>query len=93
MKRVWLTPNQLDAITGVAWVVIAVVVGVVAHRVVYWLFARWAERRHSTLAAAVVRRTCRPAAYIFPLVAILAAAGQLDLPATGRARPCTSPGC
>jgi small-conductance mechanosensitive channel len=80
MKRVWLTPNQLDAITGIAWVVIAVVVGLVVHRVVYWLFARWADRRHSTLAAAVVRRTCRPAAYIFPLVAILAAAGQLDLP-------------
>ena len=80
MNRVWLTRNQLDAITGVAWVIIAVVVGVVAHRVVYWLFARWAERRHSTLAAAVVRRTCRPAAYIFPLVAILAAAPQLDLP-------------
>ena len=80
MKRVWLTPNQLDAITGVAWIAIAVVVGLVAHRVVYWLFARWADRRHSTLAAAVVRRTCRPAAYIFPLVAILAAAGQLDLP-------------
>ena len=81
MNRVWLSRNQLDAITGVAWVVIAVVVGLVVHRVVYWLFARWADRRHSTLAAAVVRRTCRPAAYIFPLVAILAAAPQLDLPA------------
>jgi len=80
MNRAWLNRNQLDAITGVAWVLIAVVVGIVIHRVAYWLFARWAERRHSTFAAAVVRRTCRPAAYIFPLVAILAAAPQLDLP-------------
>ncbi len=81
MNRAWLTRNQLDAITGVAWVLIAVVVGIVLHRVVYWAFARWAERRHSTFAAAVVHRTCRPAAYIFPLVAILVAAPQLDLPA------------
>ena len=80
MNRAWLNRNQLDAITGVAWVLIAVAVGIVLHRVVYWLFARWAERHHSTFAAAVVRRTCRPAAYIFPLVAILAAAPQLDLP-------------
>ncbi len=80
MKPVWLTHNQLDAITGVAWVVIAVVIGIVAHRVLYWLLARWAEHRHSTLAAAVVHRTCRPAAYIVPLVAILLAAPQLDLP-------------
>ena len=80
MNRAWLTRNQLDAITGVAWVLIAVVVGIAVHRVVYWAFARWAERRHSTFAAAVVRRTCRPAAYIFPLVAILVAAPQLDLP-------------
>jgi small-conductance mechanosensitive channel len=80
MDRLFLSRNQLDALTGVAWVIIAVVVGVAAHRVVYRLFGRWAERRHSTLAAAVVRRTCRPAAYIFPLVAILAAAPQLVLP-------------
>ncbi|HEY0384136.1 MAG TPA: mechanosensitive ion channel domain-containing protein [Candidatus Elarobacter sp.] len=80
MNRVWLTRNQLDAITGIAWVVIAVVIGLAVHRVLYWLFARWAERRNSTFAAAVVRRTCRPAAYIFPLVALLAAVPQLDLP-------------
>ena len=80
MNRLVLTRNQLDALTGVAWVIIAVAVGIAAHRIVYRLFARWAERRHSTLAAAVVRRTCRPAAYIFPLVAILAVAPQLVLP-------------
>ena len=82
MNRGWLNRNQLDAITGVAWVFIAVVVGIAIHRVVYWAFARWADRHHSTFAAAVVRRTRRPAAYIFPLVAILAAAPQLDLPDT-----------
>ena len=78
-RTVWLNQTQLDAITGLAWLIGAVVVGVVIHRVMYWMFARWASRQ-STFAAAVVRRTCRPAAYIFPLLAILVVTPQLDLP-------------
>ncbi len=79
-RTFFLNRTQLDTLTALAWILIAVAVGLAVHRLVYWLFARWAERRHSTLAAAIVRRTKRPAAYIFPLLAILAAAPELDLP-------------
>jgi small-conductance mechanosensitive channel len=78
-RTFWLNQTQLDAITAIAWLIGAIVAGIALHRVVYWLFARWAERQ-STFAAAVVRRTRRPAAYIFPLLAILIVTPQLDLP-------------
>lgn len=83
MQRIlWLTKTQLDVITTIVWLAIAIAVGVVLHRVVYWLFARWAERRHSTFAAAVMRQTRRPSAFIFPLLAILAVFPNLDIPET-----------
>ena len=78
---VWLSRTELDAITEAAWVLIAIAIGLVVHRVTYWLLSRWAERSHNWFAAAVVRRTCRPAAYIVPLLAILIAEQFLDLPA------------
>jgi small-conductance mechanosensitive channel len=78
-RTFWINQTQLDAIVAVVWLVGAIVVGLVAHRLVYWLFARWAARQ-STFAAAVVRRTRRPAAYIFPLLTILLVASQIDLP-------------
>lgn len=83
MQRIlWLTQTELDAITTLVWLAIAIAVGVVLHRIIYWLFARWAHRRRSTFAAAVTRQTIRPAAYIFPLLAILAVFPSLDIPAT-----------
>ncbi len=77
---VWLSRNELDAITEAAWVLIAIAIGLVVHRVVYWLLSRWAERSHNWFAGSVVRRTCRPAAYVVPLLAILIAEQFLDLP-------------
>ncbi|HEY0613619.1 MAG TPA: mechanosensitive ion channel domain-containing protein [Candidatus Elarobacter sp.] len=77
---VWLSRTELDAITGAAWVLIAIVIGLVLHRVACWLFSRWAERSHSWFAAAVVRRTERPAAYVLPLLAIIITVQFLDLP-------------
>ena len=79
-RTFWLTRTELDAVTTAAWLAIAIVAGVVVHRLVYWFFARWAERRQSTFAAAVTRKTSRPAAYIFPLFAILAVFPNLDIP-------------
>jgi small-conductance mechanosensitive channel len=80
--RFWLTPTQMDGITALAWILIAIVVGLVAHRLMRWTLAGWARRSHSTLAAAVIRRTERPAAYIVPLLAILVTLPNLDLPAS-----------
>jgi small-conductance mechanosensitive channel len=77
---VWLSRNELDAITEAAWVLIAIAIGLVVHRVTYWLLSRWAERSHNWFAGSVVRRTCRPAAYVVPLLAILIAEQFLDLP-------------
>ena len=79
-QRVWVTPTQVDAIVTIAWIAFAIVVGVVLHRIVYWIFSRWAQHRADGFAAAVVRRTSRPAAYIFPLAAILVVLPNLSIP-------------
>ncbi len=81
-RKIWLSANQLDAIVASAWILIAVVAGLLLHRAIYWLLARWAERRHSNFASAMVRQTGRPSAYIFPLLVTLAVVPLLDLPPT-----------
>jgi small-conductance mechanosensitive channel len=80
MIRLLLTRTQADGLTLVGTILFAIVVGVIAHRVFYWILRGMAERRHSAFAEAVVRRTYRPAAYIFPLLAILATVPNLVLP-------------
>ncbi|MDB5041970.1 MAG: hypothetical protein JWN27_2696 [Candidatus Eremiobacteraeota bacterium] len=79
-QHVWVTPTQIDAIVAIVWIGIAILIGVAVHRLVYWLFRRWAKQRADGFAAAVVRRTSRPAAYIFPLFAILTVIPNLNLP-------------
>ncbi|HEY4440565.1 MAG TPA: mechanosensitive ion channel domain-containing protein [Candidatus Elarobacter sp.] len=79
-QRVWLNATQVDAIVTIVWVFFAIVIGVVVHRVLYWAFGVWAKRRNDVFAAAVVRRTSRPAAYIFPLIAILIVFPNLSIP-------------
>lgn len=80
MERILVTQTQLDGLTMAGTIVIAIIIGIAAHRVLYWALRRMAERRHSAFAEAVVRRTYRPAAYILPLLAILAAVPNLVLP-------------
>jgi small-conductance mechanosensitive channel len=75
-----LSRNQLDAITTVVWIVIAVGVGLLAHRLLYWLFERWAQRHGNAFAAAVVRQTRRSSRYILPLLAVLVVVPNLDVP-------------
>ncbi len=75
-----LTQTQLEALRTIVWLAIAIVVGVAVHRLVYWLVERWAERGHSAFLAGLIRRTCRPAAYILPLLAILAVIPNIDIP-------------
>lgn len=77
---VWLTHVQLAAITEIAWVLIAILIGLALHRITCWALSRWAARSHSWLAGAVVRRTERPAAYVFPLVAIIVTMQFIVLP-------------
>src|ERR1700686_4967128 len=79
-QHVWVTPTQIDAIAAIVWGGFASLIGVAVHRLVYWLFRRWAKQRADGFAAAVVRRTSRPAAYIFPLFAILTVIPNLSLP-------------
>ena len=75
-----MTRAQLDGLTLVGTIVIAIILGVIAHRVLYWALRRMEERRHSAFSDAVIRRTRRPAAYILPLLAILATVPNLVLP-------------
>jgi small-conductance mechanosensitive channel len=75
-----LSQNQLDAITTVVWVVLAVGVGLVAHRVIYWLFERWSQHHGNAFASAVVRQTRKSSRYILPLLAVLVVLPNLDVP-------------
>jgi small-conductance mechanosensitive channel len=79
-RLLFLTRTQFDGLTLAGSILIAIVVGVIAHRVLYWALRRMEERRHSSFGDAVIRRTCRPAAYILPLLAILATVPNLALP-------------
>jgi small-conductance mechanosensitive channel len=81
IATVFLTPTQFQAIAGIFWSLVAVGLGLTVHRILSWILTRWAERSHSTFAAALVRRTKRPAAYIVPLLAILMTVPLLDIPA------------
>ena len=80
MPHLDLTRTQLDALVLVVSILIAVLAGLVIHRVLYWALERMADRRHSVFAEAVIRRTCRPASFILPLLAILATVPNLTLP-------------
>ncbi len=80
MPHLALTHPQFDGLVLGVSILIAVLAGLVVHRVLYWALERMAERRHSAFAAAVIRRTCRTAAYIFPLLVILATVPNLTLP-------------
>ena len=71
---------QFDGLTLAGSIVLAIILGVIAHRVLYWALRRMEARRHSAFGDAVIRRTCRPAAYILPLLAILATVPNLVLP-------------
>lgn len=67
-----LTPATVQAIAEGFWILVAIALGVIAHRAVYAAFDRWAHHRDGPVTVALVRRTARPAAYIFPLLAVLA---------------------
>jgi small-conductance mechanosensitive channel len=80
MPHLSVTHTQFDGLVLLVTILIAVLAGLIVHRVMYWALARMAGRSHSAFTDAVIRRTCRPAAYIFPLLAILTAVPNLTLP-------------
>jgi len=62
---------------GSAALIGSIVVALIAWRIVFWILARLAKRQEA-IWGAVTRRLKRPAAFIFPLVAVLAALPTLD---------------
>jgi small-conductance mechanosensitive channel len=74
--------TQLDGTRAATWILIAVLAGLVVHRIVHWLFSRWSRLQGGTLASAIVRRLARPSAYIFPLLAVMVVVPNLTLPAS-----------
>jgi small-conductance mechanosensitive channel len=75
-----LTEAQRDGILAGLAVVVAVAAGIAVHRLVFSILARLANKRE-LMFGAIVRRARRPAAYIFPLLAVLAVFPNLQLPA------------
>lgn len=75
-----LSHAQHDGIMAVAAVVAALAVGIVIHRIVFNLLTRLTRKRER-LFGAIVRRARQPAAFILPLLAVLAVFPNVQLPA------------
>jgi small-conductance mechanosensitive channel len=75
-----LTRAQNDGLMAVVAVALAVVAGVIVERIVFTILGRLAQRRE-LMFGAIVRRARRPAAFIFPLLAVLTVFPNLQLPA------------
>lgn len=75
-----LTRAQHDGLMAVVAILLAVAAGILIERIVFALLARLAKQRELVFGA-IVRRARRPAAYIFPLLAVLAVFPNLELPA------------
>jgi len=58
----------------------AVVLSLIAHRIVFWLAARLARRKDARLSHSFVQRAQRPALFIFPLMALVSALPAAPLP-------------
>ena len=74
-----LTQGQHDGLMAVLAAVLAIVAGLVVHRVVFALLARLALGRELVFGA-IVRRARQPSAFILPLLAVLAIFPNLELP-------------
>lgn len=74
-----LTGAQHDGLMAVLAIVLAVVVGIVVHRIAFALLARLAKKRE-LMFGAIVRRARRPCEFIFPLLVVLAIFPNLQLP-------------
>lgn len=79
------TQAQQDGVMALGAVLAAIAVGIALHRILFMILARLAKKRQ-LMFGAIVRRTSRPAAYIFPLLAVLAIFPVLQLPADWVAR-------
>ena len=65
--------QQYEGLLGGGTIVVALVVGILVHRILFWMLGRWAKRKDGPVPQAIVRRLCRPTAYIIPLVFVLVA--------------------
>jgi small-conductance mechanosensitive channel len=75
-----VTQAQHDGIMAAIVIVLALAAGIAVHRIVFAILARLAKRRE-LLFGAMVRRARRPAAFILPLLAVLAVFPNVELPA------------
>ncbi len=75
-----LSPAQIGLLVNCAWIAGAIVAGVAIQRLLFFLIQRWTRAHESALINAVVSNVARPAAYIIPLVLVLAIFNNLDLP-------------
>ena len=67
------THTELELLIAAGWLAVAILLGTLIHRAVGALLTRWAARSGSPFLRAIVRETRRPAAFIVPLLCVLAA--------------------
>ena len=79
--RLNLTGPHPWTLVAIVWTLIAILAGIVVHRILLWALRGLAARHDSRLLAAVLNRLSRPSAYILPLLAILAVFPNIVIPA------------
>jgi small-conductance mechanosensitive channel len=65
--RTSLSAFEADALSALLAFAVAIVAGIVAHRILYFFLRKWVQRNGSSTLGLVLEQTCRPAAYIIPL--------------------------
>lgn len=68
------------ALLEIGTILVAVLVGVGVQRLIFALLGRWTLEHDNAFLKAFVKRTSRPAAYILPLVGLLAILPTVRIP-------------
>lgn len=76
----FVTHEWRDLLWSVGILVAAIVAGMVAHKVVFWLLRRIARRKGATIGNSLVKHGDVPSRWIFPLIAVLCIEPGLPLP-------------
>jgi len=75
-----LSQRQLDVLVTLGVIVGALVVGTVVHRILFWSLERAARGREKGVRRAIVRRARAPLSFAFPLIAVLMALPDAQIP-------------
>ncbi len=78
-QHLHVRPEHVPILLGFFYVVLAIALGMIAQRFIFWSLARWVARHEGAFWNTVVRDLSKPAAYIVPLSFVLVVMPNLVL--------------